>query len=395
MRKLGIVFACFAVALAALPAAAINPGTEIFVPAAARGGGAGGSTWITDLYVYNPGMDQVTVDIYWLDRGTDNSGATAQSYTVNGGETMVLADVILNVFGESSAGGAFRIVSTGDVMVNSRIYNQMGDDTFGQGFEGIPAEAAITAAKGATTDFVGLTDNASFRTNLFAVNTAATTSNVTFNLMDTSGTVMASRSYQMPPYSALYKEVSDLGGPSFDQGTIHAEVTQGSAIVVGSKIDSGSGDPTTLEPWWACGDGGGNGGTELTTAAVYYGVLDDGAGYYGGFIMQVNDNAEVTSVEFTFPSAHPTCNYFFGGGGTFETPVPLADFEGGVQFTNTYSGADNGDMLWTVTLQEQDPKLLFAGTMNGQGSGWGGGAITCNNMLPDDTLILGKEQITK
>lgn len=362
-------------------AAALNVGTEIFVPAAARGSGTGNSMWVTDLYVFNPGTSQVTVDIYWLARGTDNSGATPETYTVNGGETMILADVIQTVFGLNSAGGAFRIVADAEVMVNSRIYNLASSgDTFGQGFEGVPASSAISA--GSDTDFVGLTDNGTgsgtFRTNIFAVNTNAGSSTVTFYLLDASGSQVASRSYTMQPYAALYKPVSDLGGGSFDEGTIHAEVTQGSAIVVGSKVDNGSGDPTTLESWWGCGGAS-------TPAGTYYGTtLDDESYINGGIWLVVDGSGSVTSADWWVETS-PAC-YVMGGHATFDVPEPLANFADGVAIQNTYSCDDCGTVDWTLTLQWLDQNSALSGTITGTGTGWSG-TYTCLESSFDESSV--------
>lgn len=269
-------------------ASAITTGTDIFVPAAARGAGTGDSVWVTDLYVYNPGSEGVSVDLYWLARGRDNSEVSPETYDVDGGETLVLHDVILNVFGHSSAGGAFRLVATAEMMVHSRIYNQASGDTFGQGFEGVPVSAAIPA--GSSTDFVGAADTGdapgTSRTNIFAVNTGSDSATVTFSLLDTDGSQLASRSYTLNPYAALYKPISDLGGGPFGEGTVHAEVSNGSVIVVGSRIDNGSGDPTTLESWWSCGGG------EPGADGVYVGYHQ--YTYEGGLRMVVEDGALTT-----------------------------------------------------------------------------------------------------
>lgn len=98
-----------ALLLAASPALAINPGTDVFVPAAARGPGATG-TWVTDVFVYNPGTTSASISLYWLPRDTDNTGAAPVSFTVAPGETLALDDVISSVFGLSSAAGAIRFI---------------------------------------------------------------------------------------------------------------------------------------------------------------------------------------------------------------------------------------------------------------------------------------------
>lgn len=370
------------------PLLALNPGTDIFVPAAARGSGAGDSTWVTDLYVYNPGTAQVTVDIYWLPRSTDNSEATPETFTVNGGETMILDDVIQTVFGAASAGGAFRIVATDTIMVNARIYNQAASgDTFGQGFEGVPASSAIPA--GSSTDFVGLTDNGAdsgtFRTNIFAVNTSSGSTTVTFYLLDTSGGQLASRSYTLQPFAAFYKPVSDLGGGSFDQATVHAEVTQGSAIVVGSKVDNGSGDPTTLESWWTAGP---------DIDGTYQFAIYDSAGYASGGNLVVSDGT-VGTIQASYVNwdkvdggGSPECTIIFDLSASFDPPLTLAELQQGVTWEIDYPD-DFGTMEWTFTLQFNGT-LGFSGSVEATGSEFTGQDEGCNGEFPVQTLLGGR-----
>ena len=217
MRR-NVVLSVFVVLFVAATGLTLNPSSEVFLPAAARGAGANGSVWVTDLYLFNPGVTTVAADVYWLPRDTDNSGASPVSFTLAGGETLVLEDVILETFGFDSGAGAFRIVGTGSLVVNSRIYNLSGSATFGQGFEGIPASAALTA--GSSTDVVGLSENSAFRTNVFAVNTGTSTATIDLELRDSNGTTLASRSYDLPPYAAFYRNITDLGASSFDAGTL-------------------------------------------------------------------------------------------------------------------------------------------------------------------------------
>ena len=59
------------------PALALNPGTDLYVPAAARA-----RPWIADLSIDNPGTSSANMSIAWLPRDTDNSGVTGQSFGV-------------------------------------------------------------------------------------------------------------------------------------------------------------------------------------------------------------------------------------------------------------------------------------------------------------------------
>ncbi len=369
--------------LAAGSVLALNPGAELFVPAAARGAGTGGSVWMTDLYLFNPGTVSVTADISWLARNTDNSGATPVSFTVAPGQTLVLEDVILDTFGIESGGGAFRIAATGELVANSRIYNTAGGATFGQGFEGVPATAALGA--GDATDIVGLAQNGTFHTNLFAVNTGSSEAGVTFELLDTAGNPMASKGYTLPPMAALYLPITDLGAGSFDQGTVHAEVTSGAVIVVGSKVDDGSGDPTTLEAWWR--GGGGLDGS-------YFLAIYDSLGYATGGSLTV-ENGVATVLDATYTNwdklndqDEPECTWIFLASAAFDPPFTPAELADGITFTSEYPEL-GGTIEWTFTIA-LDGTAGMTGTVTAVGSGFTGEASGCNGTFPVETIAGGR-----
>ncbi len=380
------VFAVTLVALLAMaaPALALNPGSDIFVPAAARAG-----AWVTDLYIFNPGDSAAAVSVYWLPRDTDNSGASPVNFTVNAGQTLILQDVISTTFGLDSAGGAFRITSDADVVANCRIYSTDGSATFGQGFEGVPASAALAA--GGSTDIVGLAQNDAFRSNFFAVNTGSEAASITFTLTDPSGNQLASRAYTLPPYSAFYRNITDLGGPSFDAGTLHAEVTAGQAIVVGSKVDNASGDPTTLESWWALGSGGGGGGGGACGGdGIYVGYTN--YTYVGGLLVVVENNAitymQGANVLFSPDDGGMNCANVFGWGWEPDTPVAIAaDGTFTASFQVEYSSGGVLTFNFQGALQEDTLLGNLDLNVSGMGSGKCAGDMNTVGFYAGHTIL--------
>lgn len=247
----------------AVPTAALTPSTLLVVPAAARGDGAGTSVWQMDLFLSNDGPAAATVTLAWLERNADNSGAGGVNVTVPAGQTVVLEDVISAVLGRASGGGAIRITSTAPVAATSRIYNLQSGVTFGQGFDGLSAAAAVAA--GSSTRVAGLRQDGGSRSNLFAV-AGPNGASFTVTGRSPSGAQLGTRDVAVPPWGAYFVALGDVVGAAPGDLMVDTEVTAGDAWFAGSRIDEASGDPFTLAA--AIGDA-----TLLTPAQIAGGYL--------------------------------------------------------------------------------------------------------------------------
>lgn len=371
MRSRAALLAVLAVAAAA-PATGLTPAREVWLPAAARLGG-----WVTDLVVFNPGGETAAVELRWIQREVDSRGAPAVAFTLGPEGSLVLDDAVLAVFGLAEAAGAIRVSADREVVVTARIWNAGGGPgSRGQGFEGVPAGAAVAA--GGLTHVVALRQDGGFRSNLFAVNPGAVRAVLRFELLDPSGTVLAtSADLVLPPWSALYRPVTDLGGPDLAAGTVRARVLEGAAIVVGSRVDNLSLDPTTLEAWLAAEEAG-------QLAGAWHGTVADPGGFLGGMVLAVGADATASSVELTFPSA--LCGIDFVADAVFTPAAGLAELAAGVEFTESYDGG--GSLRFTLRLSPLDG--AFSGEVEAVGSGFGGSRAACNGVHPPGTVRLGR-----
>jgi hypothetical protein len=368
------------VVLTAIPGQAANmAGTDLLLPAAARVG-----SWVTDLYVFNPGDESVELTIYWLVRNQANLSPAGTSYTVGPGATLVLEDILMEVLGLDNAGGAFRVVASGNVVVSSRIYNQRSGVTFGQGLEGVPRATAM--ASGESTDIAGLTHNDSFRTNLILLDASGSGSNVELSLRDVDGAEIASRTYLLDAFEPVLDPITELDGSvELDHGSLHAEVTSGAVVLLASKVDNdpGTGDPTTLAPW--ASPGGSIDGT-------YQIAIYDSSGYAtGGFIRARNQNVVEINASYTNwdkgNPLDPDCLTTFLWGSPEVGVRPLADFEHGISFDQQYE--TGATMSWTLTLTVSRNQSL-SGTIAAVGSGFTGNLIGCNGDFPPLSVLGGK-----
>ncbi len=245
------------VGLIAGSALAMQPGTAMIVPAAARGGGVGGSLWVTSLYLLNPSSTSVDVSIAWLVRDQANPSPQAVIRTLAAESTLVVDDAITDLFQLTSGSGAFLVTAPQPVVVVAAILNRAGGEEFGQGFEGIPVNLAITA--GRTTHAVGIAHNAEYRTNLFAVDAAGEGSTVVVDVLDTEGQVVGSRSYSLEGYEPILRPLSEVVSTPVDAGAVRFRVETGAVLVGTSRVNQATGDPLTLASWWECGSAGGDG----------------------------------------------------------------------------------------------------------------------------------------
>ena len=81
MRRRILCLCCVVLFGLGLPVEALNPGADILVPAAARAG-----SWVTDLYVMNPGDESVNGSIFWLVRGQANADPISIDFALDPGE---------------------------------------------------------------------------------------------------------------------------------------------------------------------------------------------------------------------------------------------------------------------------------------------------------------------
>ena len=366
-------------ALAAAPAVALSPGETVIVPAAGRG-----APWGTDLYVMNPGTATVNVTVYWLVRDQANTNPASFSFSLPGGDTEVLEDVILNDFELNEGNGAFLVVADGEVIVNSRIFASDGTATFGQGFEGIPDWAATQA--GSATDVVGLSQNAGFRCNVYAT-AGETGAVINFSLRDPQGGVLASTALSLDEFEPYLRRVNQLfpGLANFDNATLHAEVTTGMAVVGASKVDNASTDPTTLESAAT----GGAGGIDGTYQFALYDSLLFAAG--GNLVISGGQVIAIVGTYFNWDKldgTEPACPLLFQWGQGF-TPTPVTDFADGVTFADSYQPSGSGVMTWTVEFVPGNGPSL-EGQVTAVGSEFSGQDAGCNGSFPALVLHAGK-----
>lgn len=383
MNRSTITIACIAL-LTASSVFAISPGNDLLIAGAART-----NTWRADLYINNPGETLVSVDVMWLERGQANPNPVTENFNVSGGETLILEDVLRNNFGMNRAEGAFRITATnGVVTANLIVYTGAGspDGTYGSGFEAIPASAATSADE--STNLMGLALDSSFYTNLFAL-AGADGVTMDVDLLEPDGDLVDTTKVVLAAYEPWLETVADLWDvASFADGTAQVRVSDGSMVMLGSKVDKTSKDPTTLEQEFGAGMNG-----------TYQFAIYESSGYATGGNLEI-DGGMVTYLIATYfnfdkdedENEVSDCETTFLVVDEDYTPTLVEDFETGVELTVDYTPRgdfEGGTITYTVTFT-MDHNLGFSGTVGAVGSDFVGLDAGCNGTFPPENLIGGR-----
>ncbi len=239
--------------LVAVPVMGGFAGSDLYVASIGQGSGAGGSEWKTTVWLHNPGPSAADCEISFLLRNQGNPNPDVYLVTVQPGKTRVWDNVVPTLFGTTGY-GALRITCNSDVVVNSRIFNDPGNDpadTQGQLFSAVPASFAI--GLGESTDVLGVNqdDNEAFRYNFGFVETKGQNVTVAATLFDGDGTALGARSFILQGTQPLQFNIVDLGAGAkpTGNGRLHVAVVSGNGevIVFGSGIANTSQDPSTFE----------------------------------------------------------------------------------------------------------------------------------------------------
>ena len=370
---------------AASSALAISPSDDLLIAGAART-----NRWTADLYINNPGTTGVTVEVWWLNRDPEDTNPAPESFSVGAEETLILNDVLLSVFGLNRAEGAFRITTTGgEVTANLIVFTGAGGEngTYGSGFEGIPASSATSS--GESTTLSGMVLNSDFYTNLFALSGA---SGVTMDvdLLDPDGNLLDTERIVLTAYAPWFSSVENLWDvASFENGTALVQVSAGSMVMLGSKVDRTSKDPTTVEQAFSAGGGSADG--------VYQFAIYDDLGFASGGNLEIVDavvdviNGTYVNYDKVDGAGVSECPVLFQWGFDL-VPTSVAEFAAGVDYQETYDPVedfDGGTITYTVTFT-MDDGLGFSGTLDAVGSGFSGIDSGCNGDFPTMELNGGK-----
>jgi len=222
----------------------------------------------TDVRILNPSFEKdIVVNATFLPVGNvDNNARQSVAINIPKRQQKVLDDVVTALFNTTGL-GAIRFSSADDFEVTSRIYAALASGTLGQFAPGLEPGAART--KGA---LLQLRSNASFRTNIGAVNAANANTTVIWRLYDKNNAIVATGSPIVMPAYAVIGPTNMATTFFFNPGTADLSdawvsyTATNPIFAYASVIDNVTTDPTLI---LAAPDTGTASGTTSPTAKTF------------------------------------------------------------------------------------------------------------------------------
>jgi hypothetical protein len=244
-----LVFVCLAT-----PAFAGFPSTEVFLPAVGRVTGNGGAQFFTTVWATNLTGVTENFTFQFLKQGQANGTPASFADTLAPGETKVYENIVETKLGLTSAIGAARVTSSGEIFVSERIFDQAPGadlgDTEGLFFAGVPKSFSISSGQSASIQGLNQGGAENFRYNFALVETGGGSPTVNVQVFDGGGVLLGQKTFALQPFEQLQPNVSEVvPGFSSTNARLTATVTggTGSVLLAGAQLANISQDSSGFE----------------------------------------------------------------------------------------------------------------------------------------------------
>lgn len=223
-------------------------GTETYLAAIGNPQGAGGAQFFSDVWITNVSASSVSYTFQFLQAGQANLTPTSFSDSLAPGQTKRYTDVVGTQLHLTNVNGAARILSTGEIFVAERIYNQPASlplsQTAGQFFSGIPKGFSISLGQSATLQGVYLGSGLDFRYNYVLLETSGSSCTVHVQALDAAGTQLGATDVPLLPYEHILLSANAVApAASTSNARLAATVTAGSGTILFAGSQVGNGGP--------------------------------------------------------------------------------------------------------------------------------------------------------
>jgi hypothetical protein len=251
-RMYGLAYVDALVDDAFLTATPVQTSTWI-LPTSAFMPGVGGSLWMTDVTLTNPGPTEAAVTLKFLGHDMDGRGGPEYAVVVKAGGLLTLPDILENyLFAGHTDFGAIRVTSSSPALV---VQSETWTGLRGAGGsvgESLPAAGPADLVGALPRTLAPVRENASFRTNLVLTNATEAPLIVTLKLYDPDGLLLGFQDVPLQPLemTQLNRVAQKLGLAELPAGWISVSTpTPGGLFAAyASVIDNGTNDPRALLP---------------------------------------------------------------------------------------------------------------------------------------------------
>lgn len=220
------------------------------VPVTAATSGVGGSTWRTELTIFNAGAGDASVKLVFL--SSEGGTPPNRSIVLASKQAVTYANALNDVFGVSSGAGAITVEATNAASsplleVSSRTFTNGTTGTYGQAVPNVDS-----AALQSSLFLTGMESDGDFRTNLGLVNQSANDVPVTLSLSDVDGITLGTTNVTVPAnsfqQSSLAAFFPAVGGASYSSMSLRVSAgIAGALSVYASVIDNRTQDPVYIQ----------------------------------------------------------------------------------------------------------------------------------------------------
>jgi PKD repeat protein len=235
------------------------------VSAAAQQGGLGGTSWRTELSLFNAGTQSASVTALFIPSA--GGSMVTRSIFLAPHQSAIYANTLLDLFGIANGAGAVAIEATSpstaaQLRVTSRTFTNGSRGTYGQSVPDVRSDDLET-----TLYLTGIQSNASFRTNIGLVNRGTTDVGATLTLYNANGNTVSTANVTIPAnsyqQSSLPQFFPETAGRSYDAMSMRVTTTAADVVTAcASVIDNSSQDPVYMQAMPA------RGGSSMTIPAI-------------------------------------------------------------------------------------------------------------------------------
>jgi len=220
------------------------------ISVAAQTSGVGGTSWRTELTLFNAGIEGANLTVRFLPSGGGN--AVSKSVFLAPRQSSMYENALLDLFDIGSGAGALAVEassagSNANIRITSRTFTTDAAGTYGQSVPDVePADLESTLY------ITGIKSSNAYRTNIGLVNRASASASTTLVLMSpTGGTTstksltLAANSFQQYSLASLFPEVE---GRTFDVLSMKiASDTADAVSAYASVVDNATQDPVYIQ----------------------------------------------------------------------------------------------------------------------------------------------------